>query len=164
MKKFSEEQKRELAEAVESCEANDRYFKRVQAVYWRAMGRKLKDVADFSGYNERNISRLCADYMAKGLKGLRTKSKCNYRKMSYEAETEVLAKLSEGAGTGKYVRVAELLKQFEEISKVTYQIDAFYRLLWRHGWRKVMPRGQHPKKASDEDIESSKKLTSHSSS
>ena len=32
-----------------------------------------------------------------------------------------------------------------------------YYVLHRHGWRKVMPRSRHPKKASEEVIETSKK-------
>ena len=31
-----------------------------------------------------------------------------------------------------------------------------YRVLYRHGWRKIMPRSRHPKKASEEVIETSK--------
>jgi hypothetical protein len=31
-------------------------------------------------------------------------------------------------------------------------------LLERHDWRMVMPRGKHPKKASEAEIEASKKL------
>lgn len=34
-----------------------------------------------------------------------------------------------------------------------------YMLLKRHGGRKVMPRAKHPKKADEEAIEASKKLT-----
>ncbi|WP_414153386.1 winged helix-turn-helix domain-containing protein [Peptoniphilus sp.] len=34
-----------------------------------------------------------------------------------------------------------------------------YRVLKRHGFRKIMPRSKHPKKASKEVIETSKKLT-----
>lgn len=37
--------------------------------------------------------------------------------------------------------------------------DCIYILLERHGWRLVVPGGKRPKKASDEDIEASKKLT-----
>ena len=33
-----------------------------------------------------------------------------------------------------------------------------YSVLHRHGWRKIMPRSRHPKKASEEAIEASKKL------
>ena len=35
-----------------------------------------------------------------------------------------------------------------------------YMLLKRHGWRKVMPRSKHPKAASEEACEASKKLNS----
>ena len=34
-----------------------------------------------------------------------------------------------------------------------------YMLLKRKGYRKVMPRSKHPKKAKEEAIEASKKLT-----
>ena len=34
-----------------------------------------------------------------------------------------------------------------------------YRLLKRHGYKKVMPRSRHPKKVNQEIIETSKKLT-----
>ncbi|MBR4040361.1 MAG: winged helix-turn-helix domain-containing protein [Clostridia bacterium] len=33
-----------------------------------------------------------------------------------------------------------------------------YYVLHRHGWRKIMPRSRHPKKASEEAIEASKNL------
>ena len=39
-----------------------------------------------------------------------------------------------------------------------------YMLLERHGWRKVMPRSRHPKKASEEVIATSKKLKQESQS
>ena len=46
------------------------------------------------------------------------------------------------------------------IEKVGHSIGGsqIYRMLKRHGWRKVMPRSKHPKKANEEAIEASKKL------
>ena len=35
--------------------------------------------------------------------------------------------------------------------------EQIYRVLRRHGYRKIMPRSRHPKKAGDEEIEQSKK-------
>ena len=35
--------------------------------------------------------------------------------------------------------------------------STIYRMLARHGWRKIMPRSKHPKKASDQAIEAYKK-------
>ena len=34
-----------------------------------------------------------------------------------------------------------------------------YMLLKRHNWRKIKPRSQHPKKADEETIAASQKLT-----
>jgi transposase len=62
------------------------------------------------------------------------------------------------ATEGKFVRIAEIKQAFEEMSGVKYKSSGFYKLLKRHDWRKVMPRGKHPKKASEEAMEASKKL------
>ncbi|MCL2501217.1 MAG: winged helix-turn-helix domain-containing protein [Defluviitaleaceae bacterium] len=45
--------------------------------------------------------------------------------------------------------------------KVGHRIGTaqIYYVLKRHDWRKVKPRSRHPKKASPEAIETSKKLT-----
>ncbi|VLC72198.1 degenerate transposase [Streptococcus pneumoniae] len=38
----------------------------------------------------------------------------------------------------------------------SYTRDAFYQLLKRHGWRNIMPRPEHPKKADAQTIVVSK--------
>ncbi|CWJ14447.1 transposase [Streptococcus pneumoniae] len=38
----------------------------------------------------------------------------------------------------------------------SYTRDAFYQLLKRHGWRNIMPRPEHPKKADAQTIVASK--------
>jgi transposase len=82
----------------------------------------------------------------------------NYRKLSYDEEAETLAQLAVEV-EGKCMRARDVLELFESKTGVTYAKDAFYRLLHRHGWRKVMPRGQHPKAADEETREAAKKLT-----
>ena len=55
------------------------------------------------------------------------------------------------------------IKQLKEeyIKMVGHSIGGsqIYRLLKRHGYKKVMPRSRHPKKVNQEIIETSKKLT-----
>lgn len=48
----------------------------------------------------------------------------------------------------------------EHREKVGHNIGTaqIYRVLHRYGWRKIMPRSRHPKKASEEVIETSKKI------
>lgn len=54
---------------------------------------------------------------------------------------------------------AELEQKYEEAVGHRIGNSQIYRVLERHGWRKVMPRSKHPKSASEEVIETSKKLT-----
>ena len=79
--------------------------------------------------------------------------------MSVEEEAEILAPFKERAAKGELVSVSEITRAYQD--KVDHPISSgqIYYVLHRHGWRKVMPRSKHPKKASDEEIAASKKLT-----
>ena len=78
--------------------------------------------------------------------------------MSFEEEAAILAPFKKRAEKGEMVEISEIAKAYQNAvaHKVSdTQIDC---VLHRHGWRKVMPRSRHPKKASEEVIETSKKL------
>ena len=79
--------------------------------------------------------------------------------MSYDEEEAFLTDYKKLAERGQLVEVSAIKQAYEE--KVGHSIGKgqIYRVLHRHGWRKVMPRSKHPNKASDEAIEASKKLT-----
>jgi len=77
--------------------------------------------------------------------------------MSHDEEAAFLDAYKKLAEQGQIIEVSEMKKAYEE--KVGHRIgkDQIYRVLARHGWRKVMPRSKHPNKASEEVIEASKK-------
>lgn len=79
--------------------------------------------------------------------------------MSFEAEGEFLAEYKAMAEKGQIVEVSAIKAAYE--AKVGHTIGGgqIYYVLHRHGWRKVMPRSKHPKKASNEAIEASKKCS-----
>jgi hypothetical protein len=81
--------------------------------------------------------------------------------MSFEEEAELLRPFVEAAEAGQVVEVSAILEAYEAKLGRTFEKDhgRIYRVLERHGFRKVMPRSKHPNKASDEAIEASKKLT-----
>ena len=83
--------------------------------------------------------------------------------MSFEEEANLLEPFHERASQGQLVEVSEIKAVYEEAVGHTIGGSQIYYVLRRHGWRKVMPRSRHPKKASDEAIEASKKLTPKSS-
>jgi transposase len=157
---FTLKQIEELGNEVKQNGLGSRYFRRVQTVNWLALGKTVAEVINLSGFSRATVFRIRSTYLASGLNGLQQQHMgSHHRKLSYENEAETLSLILGDAVAGKLVRASDIKKQFEELSGVTYNIYPFYRLLKRHNWRKAMPRGQHPKAASEEAIEASKKLT-----
>ena len=79
--------------------------------------------------------------------------------MSYEEEAALLEPFNKKAEAGQMVEVSEMEVAYRQAVGHSIGASQIYCVLHRHGWRKVMPRSQHPKKASEEVIETSKKLT-----
>jgi transposase len=82
----------------------------------------------------------------------------NHRNMSYEEEAELLKPIEKAAESGHVVEVSAILAAYEAKMGGTFEKDhgRIYRILKRHGLRKVMPRSNHPNKGSNEAIEASK--------
>ena len=76
-----------------------------------------------------------------------------------QEEAALLEPFMSEAEKGQMLDTAELEKRYEEAVGHRIGSGQIYRVLQRHDWRKVMPRSKHPKKASEEVIETSKKLT-----
>ena len=57
-----------------------------------------------------------------------------------------------------FISVTALVFNVFKLNGETKSVGHIYAVLHRNGWRKTMPRSRHPKKASDEAIEASKKL------
>jgi transposase len=64
--------------------------------------------------------------------------------LTIDEEKAFLAPCFEDAAKGKFVTVREIKRAYED--KVGHEVDeaTIYRLLNRHGWRKVAPRPCHP--------------------
>ena len=82
--------------------------------------------------------------------------------MSFEQEARFLEEYREIAEAGQMLDIHEIAKAYENAVGHRIGNSQIYRVLHRHGWRKVMPRSKHPKSASPEEIDSSKKLTPES--
>lgn len=73
--------------------------------------------------------------------------------MSIEEEAAILAPFKERAEKGELVEISEIARAYQQAVGHSMSSGQIYRVLHRHGWRKVMPRSRHPKKASEEVIE-----------
>jgi transposase len=139
---------------------NKRIDKRLRVIILRYEGKKDSEIGEQLGYTRKRVSQLCAEFKQQGLSEYkRHKYGGNHQALSTEEEHSILSGFREKAESGKVVTVQEIKAAFDAKRGKDTGRGYIYMLLARHKWRMVMPRGKHPKKASDEDIESSKKLT-----
>ena len=156
---FTEEQIQELESAAKANKRKD-VDRRLRALLMRAKGKKLSEIAQATEYSLSNIGKLVRTYRAGGLAAIvENHYGGNHRNMSYEEETALLEPFSKKAEAGQMVEVSEIEAAYRDAVGHSIGTSQIYYVLHRHEWRKVMPRSQHPKKASDEVVETSKKLT-----
>lgn len=142
-----------------------RVDKRLQVIRLYLEGEAQSVIAKKLGFTRVWVCNLIKEYHQKGLEEYsRHKYGGNHRNMSEDAEREILSQFEDDSNSGKIVVAKTIKKAFDEkLGKDTGR-GYIYMLLKRHKARKVAPRTAHPKKASDEVIETSKKLTSDSGS
>jgi hypothetical protein len=78
--------------------------------------------------------------------------------LSYDEEEKLLAEFEAKAESGQIIEVSDIKAAYQEKVGHTISSGQIYYVLKRHSWRKVKPRSRHPKKASPEVIETSKKI------
>lgn len=160
MKKYIiTEEEYEALKAKAKKNKNKKIDKRLQIPILRYEGLKDGEIAEKLGFNRKYISQCCAEFKQEGLEEYcRIKCTSNYRKMSNEQEKEILNTFRQKSEQGQIISVQEIKEKFDEYLGYETQGSYIYKVLKRNGWRKVMPRSEHPKKANEEEIASSKKL------
>jgi transposase len=122
-------------------------------------GRTNREIAEATGYHPQWITQLVTEVLKNGLDSIlqdgRTSN--NYR-MTFAQEAEFLQQFEDMAENGQLVTVAPILQKYEEATGKESNTTSIYRLLKRHGWRKLVPRRKHPKAASSEEQARQKKL------
>lgn len=137
--------------------------RRLRVLEMMIEGYKNKDIAEATGYHEAYLRQLVSKYREGGLEALTENHyPGNHRNMSYEEESALLDTFNEQAAAGQMVNTSEIKAAYETAVGHSIGGGQIYHVLKRHKWRKVMPRSKHPQKASEEVIETSKKLTPES--
>ena len=141
--------------------------KRLKALLLHAEGKKREEIAEQTEFVKTYISELVSKYCNQGIESIvGNHYPGNHRNLSIAEEEALLEPFKEAASAGQIVEVSEIKRAYEEAIGRSLENNhgQIYHVLHRHGWRKVMPRSKHPKKASEEAIEASKKLTEPSAS
>ena len=134
-------------------------YRRMEAVALRGEGKSNQEVADIKKYNKSYVSRLVSDFIKHGMDSFVDKrSGGNNKNLTQSQEVNFLDSFKKDAEEGKIITIDEIARAYDKLTnKERKSNSTVYYLLEKHGWRTVMPRGQHPKKASEAEIEASKK-------
>jgi transposase len=109
--------------------------------------RKAEEIARHCGVSKATVHDVISTYNRLGVAAVETAGKGGRRHqyLTLEEEKQFLAPFFARAEAGELATTAEIWQAFE--SRVGHHVDdsTIYRLLHRHGWRKLMPRPRHPK-------------------
>lgn len=127
---------------------NEKETRRVQVILLLAKHRwNIDQIAQATGYAPTTVRDLQVKFFRDGDSALIRRQKPAERNqhMKRKEEAEFLARFFQSAKEGELVSVADIHKALEQKlgKKVAHTVP--YRLLNRHGWRKIKPRPKHPK-------------------
>lgn len=123
-------------------------YQRVQCVLLRAvLGLNHKEVAQVIGWSQSRIKQVWSDYFKYGEQGLLGTGRGgrHHENLSIEQEKELLATFIDSASAGGMLVVDQVHTAYECQVRRCVPKSTVYRMLARHGWRKIMPRPRHPK-------------------
>lgn len=140
-------------------------FQRVQSVWLRAtLNLEDDQIATAVGLSCNTVRCLHSRFRLHGEEALIGIGRGGRRRqnLSVEQEDELLRPFLEEAGAGGILVVNPIKVAYEQAVDHVVPKSTIYRLLARHGWRKLAPRPRHPK-ANSEAQEEFKKNSPRSS-
>ncbi len=154
---FTKQQVKEIEVALKNVPTIKAY-RRIEVLHLRAQGKSNEEIAEITNYRRSYVSELVSKYQRCGMSAtIGTKRPGNHRKMTSDEEKEFLKPFIEKAQSGQILTITDLRNALDKQLNQKSAYSTIYNLLHRNGWRKIKPRSQHPKKASEEDIKAYKK-------
>jgi transposase len=122
--------------------------------------RKAEEIARHCGVSKATVHDVISSYNRLGVASVETAGKGGRRRqyLTLEEEKAFLTPFFEQAQAGEIATVAQIWQAFEK--QIGHHVDdsTIYRLLNRHGWRKLMPRPRHPQADPQEQEQFKKNL------
>ncbi len=120
--------------------------------------RTAEEIARHCGVSKVTVQHLISRYNRFGVSAIETQGKGGRRReyMTQEQEKHFLLPFFTRAQQGELATISEIQRALEANLARTVDESTIYRLLDRHGWRKLMPRPRHPH-ASEEAQDQFKK-------
>jgi transposase len=159
--KFNSRQRNQIRHWLKKTK-NINLYKKLQVLEYASRGMTNRQISELTSYSISRVSDFVSEYTNNGISYFLEEHRKggNNRNLTAAQEKALLEKFKLKAISGQVVNLDEVKKEYERIRGAETANSTFYEFLHRMDWRRVMPRGEHPKKASGEAIEASKKLTS----
>jgi transposase len=111
-----------------------------------ALGWEAGDVAEAVGLSRGSVYRRKAEYLDEGEEALRSTGWGGRRNevLGEAEEAEFVAHFEQAARAGEMVTAAAMATELTRRAGRPASEATLYRILARHGWRKVVPRPRHP--------------------
>jgi len=123
--------------------------------YRRVLSLRLRDVFKMTaaqigstvGFSEQNVRQIHADYFKQGNSVFNKPQKGGRHRenMTMQEEEKLLEPFFRASENSGIVTVSVIQKAYEQKLGRQVNVSTVYRMLGRHGWRKLVPRPKHPK-------------------
>ena len=136
-----------LAERLKRA-SNHSEYQRIQCVLIRAtLGSSAAEIAQLLGWSTATVHVMHSRWAKEGeaIFDVRGRGGRRNQHLTPPQEQELLAPFVKRAQAGGMLTVHEVQQAHRERTGKDVARSTIYRLLDRHGWRKVMPRPRHPK-------------------
>jgi transposase len=137
-------------------------YQRIQCVLIRAtLGSTAAQIAQLLGWSTATVHVIHSRWAKEGdaLFDMGGRGGRHHQHLSPAAENRLLEPFTQKAHAGGLLHVSEIKQTMEKKVGGAVAASTVYRMLDRHGWRKVIPRPRHPK--ADQPAQDAFKKTPH---
>ena len=144
---FNSKQSQEIEEAVFNLKELSNYKRALSLRLRDAFKITASQIGSIVGFSEQNVRQIHSDYFKHGNSVFNKPRKGGRRRenMSLSEEEELLKPFFRDSEKSGIVTVSVIQKAYEQKFGKKVHVSTVYRMLSRHGWRKLVPRPKHPK-------------------
>jgi transposase len=151
---------KEIEEAMKKT-ADKTEYRKLQCIYLGDKNPEMSaaEIGKITQYSENSVKRIHCEYRKTGMKSIEEKRGGRYRAyLKLEEEEELLSGFDEISKAGELCEARRIKKAYEALIGKEVAESTIYRMLKRHGYRKVVPYQRH-KKGDVEEQENFKKTS-----
>jgi transposase len=141
---------------------NNKSIKRIQCIYFKLKYNKTpEEIGEMVGYNKNYVKQIQAKFWKKGDSVFNTKQRGGRRRenLTIEEEKAIVDEFKQKADNAEIIEASKIKECYEEKARKKVSKSTIYRMLKRHGWRKIAPRPTHPNSDSEAMDEFKKRIT-----